>query len=158
MSLPFAEALAVADSALGYSFVSAEQLQQAAESVRGPGRSRRLRVTRAADRRADNPFESALRAIVIDRGVTGFVPQQAVDTGRRILHVDLGDPRRRVALEADSFAHHGTRGALVRDCERYDELVSAGWRVLRFAYEHVMFRPGWVGDVVVSTCGAAPRG
>jgi very-short-patch-repair endonuclease len=68
--------------------------------------------------------------------------------------VDLGDPRCRVALEADSFEHHGTRRALRDDCRRYDELVRVGWTVLRFAWEHVVLDPAWVravvGDVVES--------
>jgi very-short-patch-repair endonuclease len=47
----------------------------------------------------------------------------------------------------------------VRDCERYDELVAAGWIVLRFTYEHVMFRAGWVVEMVRAVCSherAAP--
>lgn len=62
--------------------------------------------------------------------------------------VDLGDTRRRIALEADSFAWHGSRSALDQDCRRYDELVRVGWLVLRFSWEQVMFDPGWVADCV----------
>lgn len=42
--------------------------------------------------------------------------------------VDLADRARRIALEADSFAHHGTREALRRDCHRYDEHAGPGRR------------------------------
>jgi very-short-patch-repair endonuclease len=65
--------------------------------------------------------------------------------------VDLADVDRRIVLEADSFEHHGERADLVRDCERYDELVACGWTVLRFSWEHVMFRPEWVAEVVART-------
>jgi len=149
--LPFAEALAVADGALGMSYVRPDELRAAARATKGPGRARRIAVADAADRRADNPFESSLRAVVLSRGIEGFIPQHPVRlrTGR-VVHVDLGAPGRRLALEADSYEHHGTRSALVRDCERYDELVVAGWRVLRFAYEQVMFRPDWVGGVLAA--------
>jgi hypothetical protein len=34
------------------------------------------------------------------------------------------------------------------DCRRYDELVIAGWLVLRFAWEHVMFEPEWVRHTI----------
>ena len=55
-------------------------------------------------------------------------------------------------LEADSFAHHGHRAALERDCRRYTELTIRGWRVLRFAWEHVMFEPEWVAACIVAAC------
>jgi very-short-patch-repair endonuclease len=51
-------------------------------------------------------------------------------------------------LEADSFEHHGHRSALARDCQRYSELTSRGWLVLRFAWEHVIFDPAWVAGRV----------
>jgi very-short-patch-repair endonuclease len=55
---------------------------------------------------------------------------------------------RRVALEADSFAHHGSRQALREDCRRYDELLRAGWLVVRLAWEHVAFDAPWVAALV----------
>ncbi len=156
--LPFCQALAIADSALALEFVGAEELRSAAEATRGPGRPVRLRVARLADGRAQNPFESALRATLIGRGITSFRPQCPVSVGRRELHLDLGDPDRMLAVEADGFEHHGSRQALARDCERYGELGRRGWIVLRFAWEHVMFRPDWVGDVVAdAVCLRRPR-
>jgi very-short-patch-repair endonuclease len=154
-SLPFDEGLTVADSALGQRFLTPDRLVAAAAQSALRGRAARVRVAEAADVGAENAFESSLRAIVLGCGLTGFVPQLAVRLPRYTAHVDLGDERRRMALEADSFAHHGTRQALARDCERYDELVAAGWTVLRFAWEHVMLRPTWVADVVRRAC--APR-
>ncbi len=72
--------------------------------------------------------------------------------------VDLGDPERRIALEADSFEWHGGRVALDRDCRRYDELVRSGWLVLRFSWEQVMFDRGWVADVVRDAVAQRPGG
>jgi very-short-patch-repair endonuclease len=150
--LPFAEGLAVADSALREGYLATDDLLEAAGERRGPGARAVRRVAREANGDAANPFESALRAAVLDTGLTGFRPQQPVRIGATTLHVDLGDPRRRIALEADSFAHHGTRAALRDDCRRYDELVRAGWTLLRFAWEHVVLEPAWVGAVVRDTC------
>jgi hypothetical protein len=70
-ALPFAEALAVADSALRDGFVRREDLLDAAEERRGPGRRAVLRVARAADGDALNPFESALRAAVLGQAWQG---------------------------------------------------------------------------------------
>jgi very-short-patch-repair endonuclease len=148
--LPLAQALAVADSALRDDLVGARELVEAALRSAGPGRPRRIRVARLADPEAANPFESGLRACVLEAGHQGFVPQYRVPcTPHR---VDLADPGRRIVLEADSFAHHGSRGDLHRDCTRYDELVRRGWVVLRFSWEHVMFQPDWVAQVVTDTC------
>ena len=158
-SLPFPEGLAVADSALRAGYVRPEALLDAADTRRGPGRRAVLRVAGEANGDAANPFESALRATVLDAGITGFRPQQPVALrgpvgGNRTIHVDLGDPHRRIALEADGYEHHGGRAALRDDCRRYDELVRARWVVLRFAWEHVLLDRAWVGDVVRDTCAA----
>jgi very-short-patch-repair endonuclease len=150
-TMPFPEALAVADSALAQSWLHKEQLVAAAAQRAGAGRARRLRVAEAADRRGDNPFESVLRAILLDAGITTFEPQAEIWIGRRCLRPDLVDPEARLVIEADSFAFHGAPNDLERDCERYDVLTAAGWTVLRFAYRQVMGRPEWVVTTVRAT-------
>jgi very-short-patch-repair endonuclease len=148
-TLPFREGLAVADSALRLGCVRSEDLLVLATRRGGVAAARIRRVAADADGDAANPFESALRAEVLDAGLAGFVPQQPIRLANgATVHVDLGDPRRHVALEADSFEHHGTRRALRDDCRRYDELVRVGWTVLRFAWEHVVLNPAWVRAVV----------
>jgi very-short-patch-repair endonuclease len=149
-TMPFREALAIADSALRRELATPYQLGAAADALIGPGSRRARRVAERADARAANPFESALRATVTDSGVGGFIPQLfIVGTNYR---VDLGDPDRMIVLEADSFTHHGDRSALDRDCRRYNELVRRGWLVLRFSWEQVMFQENWVKAVVLDCC------
>lgn len=130
--MPFSEALAIADSALRLSFLRPDGLVAAASASRGPGRRRRLEVARAADRRADNPFESVLRAIVLGTGISGFEPQAEVPLPEYLAHADLGDRRRRIAIEAEGYAYHGSRADFARDCRRYSEMTRRGWLVLRF--------------------------
>lgn len=89
-----------------------------------------------------------LRAIVLQAGLRDFEPQVQIQDDGFAARVDLADTRRRIVLEADSFEHHGHRSALARDCKRYNELTVRGWRVLRFAWEHVMFEPAWVASTV----------
>ena len=67
-SMPFPEALAVADGMLAMRYVRAEEALAAAHASRGRGRAARIRVAEAADRRAENPFESVVRALVIETG------------------------------------------------------------------------------------------
>lgn len=151
-TLPFREALAVADSALRREAVTRVQLVGAAEQSRGAGRAMVLRVATLADGRAANPFESALRGTVLDAGLTTFEPQVRLRGRGAVVRVDLADRKRRIVLEADSFAWHGSREALARDCRRYDQLVAGGWLVLRFAWEQVMFDERWVARTVLDTC------
>jgi very-short-patch-repair endonuclease len=149
-TLPLGAGLAVADSALRTDLIGSAELRMAADALRGAGRRRVRRVAQAADRRAESPLESCLRAVFLDAGIAGFEPQVVIRDGSFRVRVDLADVRRRIVAEADSFEHHGHRSALVRDCERYDELVALGWRVVRFTWEHVMFRPEWVAGLVQS--------
>ena len=136
-SLPFDEALAVADSALRSGDVTGEQLAGLARSARGPGSARIRRVAAYADGRAANPFESVLRALAIEGGLT-VVPQVVIRLLDGEVRPDLVDEDRWLVLEADSFTWHGSRAALRRDCRRYNAIVLAGWTVLRFSWEDVM--------------------
>ena len=92
-----------------------------------------------------------MRALAIQAGLN-VAAQWEVRTGGLRLHPDVADPFHGLALEADSYAHHGaTREAHERDCERYNAMVLAGWRVLRFTWPEVMFNP----DRVTRTIAAA---
>lgn len=142
--LPFDEALSVADSALRSRTVTRTELLLAAQRSPRTGRRRAIEVIELADPRAANPFESVLRAIVMETDGR-FVPQQWVGN---IGKPDLCDDGNRLILEADSFEFHSTREALKRDIERYNAFVIEGWTVLRFSWEHVMTDPEYVLNMV----------
>lgn len=143
--LPFDEALAIADSALRHCSLTSDQLLAATSSIAGRGSPAVVRVLCAANGRADNPFESALRATSLEVPGLRLVPQVEIRSrGRRMVRPDLVDELLMIVAEADSFEHHGSRRALAIDCARYDNLVADGWTVLRFAWEQVMFQPDWV--------------
>ena len=155
--MPFDEALAVADSALRAGDVAQDELLQAAERMPDRYRARCLRVAREADGRAANPFESVLRAVALDVPGLAVEPQPTIPG---IGRPDLADPRLRLVVEAESFEFHGRRRLLMRDCERYNAFVVGGWVVVRFAWEHVMFEPGYVDQVlraVVVLLSGRPR-
>lgn len=147
-TLPFAEGLCVADSALRKGLLQRDQLLAGAAVLRGPGSRRARRIMEAADGRAESPLESALRALLIEAKVGGFVPQVVVRDDTFSARIDLAHPTLMIALEADSFAHHGTRSALTRDCRRHANLTIRGWRLIRFSWEEVMFDPEWVVAIV----------
>ncbi len=166
-TLPFAAGLCVADSALRKDGIQRDQLLAAAASLRGPGSSRVRQVAATADARAESPLESVLRAVLLEAGIDGLVPQWVVRDDTFSARIDLAHPALKLALEADSFAHHGTRPALTRDCRRHTQLTVRGWRLLRFSWEDVMLEPGWVVAAVrraieppahQTTAKAAPGG
>jgi very-short-patch-repair endonuclease len=144
--LPYDEALAIADSARRHRDIGHDDLIALADKMRGPGSAQARKVARHADPRAANPFESVLRAIAT--GVRGLqvIPQRPIGTGPDSVTPDLVDERLGIVLEADSFSWHGIRRFLRRDCRRYNWLTLRGWLVLRFAWEDVMFDPGYVRD------------
>jgi very-short-patch-repair endonuclease len=152
----FADGLTVADSALRLGVIDRSQLAVAAGELAGPGCRRARRVAAAADGRSESPLESVLRALLIEAGIEGFEPQVVVRDGTFSARVDLGHRELMIALEADSFAYHGTRSALMRDCRRHTGLTVRGWRLLRFSWEDVMFDPGWVVDIVRQAVAGSP--
>lgn len=52
-----------------------------------------------------------------------------------IARVDLAYPQQRLVVEVDGWDFHCTRSDFVRDRQRQNELVAAGWSVLRFTNE-----------------------
>jgi very-short-patch-repair endonuclease len=152
-TLPLAEGLAVTDSALRKGCVEQDELLDTAAMLRGPHRRRIRRVASLADGRSESVLESALRALLIERGIEGFVPQVVVQDGQFSARLDLANPVLQVGLEAEGFEHHGTRRALVKDCRRHVNLAIRGWTILRFSWEDVMYDGDWVVDAVERATG-----
>jgi very-short-patch-repair endonuclease len=146
--LPFADALTVADSALRSEALEHVEMLEASQRLRGPHAARVRRVAAYADGRAANPLESALRALCIEVGLD-VVPQWEVAVDGFTVHPDLANPPLGLAIEAESHKHHALDpDDFESDCERYDLLVIAGWRVLRFTYRQVTRGPDWVRKVL----------
>lgn len=142
--LPFGEALAIADAALATGRLTKDELESAAAAMRGPGRPNAVRVAAEACTQSESILESLLRSLLITAGIDGFVPQAVVQTGGARVRVDLGHRAARVALEAEGYEFHGSPADFAADCRRYDDLITAGWLVLRFTYLQVIGDPGWV--------------
>lgn len=120
-SLPFDEALAVADSALRSGRVTRSELVAAAEVLPGRGRARVRSVAHEAHAHAANLLESVLRATALP--IADAAPQVPVRIGRRTVVVDLADVELGIVLEAEGYQTHGRRAAFRSDCLR-----TASWR------------------------------
>lgn len=151
-TLPFDEALTIADSALRDRLITASQLAARAADWPARGRQRVTRVARHADARSSGPIESVLRAICLQVPGLSVTPQVRIEpNGTFLATVDLADERLGIVIEAEGFEFHGDREGFDRDCHRYDELVANGWVVLRFTWEHVMRRDRWVARILEAT-------
>ena len=113
-SLPFDEALTIADAGLRSEMVTRTELVEAADLARGAGAARVRKVARHADGNAANPFESVLRAITIEAALR-FDVQHPIEVTGMTVHPDLADLEARVILEAASWEFHTGREAQVRD-------------------------------------------
>lgn len=142
-TLPFDEALTVADSALRSGKVGRDELRAAAAKAAGPGSVQVRRVAQHASDKADNPLESVLRALTIEVGLE-LTPQLQVTESGMFAVVDLGNEDLLLIVEAEGYETHGTRKGLRRDCVRHTEFAVFGWTSLRYAYEDVMFEQEWV--------------
>jgi very-short-patch-repair endonuclease len=155
-TMPFREGLAIVDSALRRDLVTPEELLDGVHRLTNRGHRRALKVVQHGSAAAANPFESVLRAIVIEAGLVDLVPQVQITEDGLNYYVDLGDQGRRIVLEAEGFEFHISPTALERDCRRYDELVSRGWLVLRFTWGQVIFEPEWVRAKLLDTYRLRP--
>lgn len=138
-ALPFSDALAIADSALRSGDVGPLELLEAGEGRRTGGGV--ARVAREASVLPANPFESALRALLLDVQGASFAPQVEICTAAGAARVDLADVDLRIAVEADSYLFHGSREGFTRDLRRYNELSALGWTVIRVGFDDASKRP-----------------
>lgn len=136
----FDVALSVADSALRAEAVSRRALVVAAEASPRTGRAKALRVARAADGRAANPFESCARAIASEVRGLRVEPQVPI---RGVGRVDLADLALGIVVECESFEFHSDPASLEKDVKRYTACARRGLVVVRFTWKEVMFDPGY---------------
>lgn len=109
-SLPFAEAVAIADAALHRHLVTREELLAAlARAVRRPGTSAAARVVAFADPGGMSVGESRSRVALRDAGIPAPVLQWTVVTrgGVGLGDVDFGWPQWRTVGEFDGKIKYG---------------------------------------------------
>lgn len=146
-SLPDDEALVIADSALRHG--EDATLRRVMAQARGAGSGKVRRIGAQADARAANPFESVTRAICLQVPGLAVTPQVVLSTEHYWACPDLVDRERRLVVECESYEWHGNRKGFLKDIRRYTLLSADGWTVLRFTWDDVMLRPGWVREVLV---------
>lgn len=154
--LPLAEGVVVADAVQHAGLCSAADLHHELcghAGLRGVVRARRALAL--SDPLAESPPESRLRLALVLAGLAPVAQHVVRDhQGRFVARVDLAFPAWRLAVEYDGRAVHERPEVFARDRERQNELVRAGWTVLRFTAADLR----WGASTVVAqvlACAAA---
>jgi very-short-patch-repair endonuclease len=92
----------------------------------------------------ESDLESMLLAIIVDAGLPTPVTQHEVHVDGRTYRLDAAYPEHRIAIEGDGFEFHSGREQFERDRSRQNDLMLAGWVVLRFSWRQIVREPEWV--------------
>lgn len=151
-SLPLLDATIVLDSALRSCAIRPDRLHAAARDARGHGATALRRAVRHTDELAGSALESALRLLLglLGTDVRTQVWIRGVGTVDFVLDGWL-------VIEADGFAFHADRDSYRTDRRRANGLAERGYVLLRFTWEDVRLRPGWVVRQVERVLRTGPR-
>jgi very-short-patch-repair endonuclease len=132
--------LAVTDQLLGFWSTRDSLATQLGSHPTRRGSARARAALAVADPRAESPMESVLRWVLHAAGVPTPVLQHVIRTPGGSFRVDFAWPNRMLVVEFDGNVHR-ERGVFVKDVRRQNELVAAGWTVLRFTSADLLGRP-----------------
>jgi hypothetical protein len=149
-SLPFAQGVAVADSALHARLTSKSELAAViAECPRWPGLQRAREVTAFSDARSESVLESLSRAVFRQAGLPPPDLQvQVGDDGEVIGRVDFLWRRYNTIGEADGAAKYQTPARARTQLERDARLRAAGYEVVHFTWPQITRAPAQVVDEI----------
>jgi len=115
-----------------------------------PHRRGNARRRRHIERTSTSPWSVAERHyhdLLDQHRVTGWVANQVVRVGDAWYAPDIAFKAERLVVEIDGREFHDDVGAFEVDRRRHDELVRAGWTVLRFTWA-MLNDPGWVVETI----------
>ena len=134
------------DRAVQLGWVSAEDLRRSLRD--GPGRTgnTRLRELLAGlEPGADAESERVLHRLLRRAGISGWRKQHTVRLRHRTVYLDVAFPKLTLGIEVDGkLAHDELSDRFEDDRSRQNELVAAGWTILRFTWRQLHDRPNWV--------------
>jgi very-short-patch-repair endonuclease len=96
------------------------------------------------DAQAGSPAELLFARLCRREGLPEPVYQYEVALGGRRRRIDFAYPDRRLAIEIDGHAVHAQRNVFQDDRHRQNDLIEAGWRVIRFTWHDVSERRDYV--------------
>lgn len=121
------------ETALRQRKVTQAELERSLALARISRGQRRARIARAAV--ADSPWSNPERAahrLFRQAGIRGWTGNAPVVIEDGIRFPDVVFEKLRLLVEIDGHAHHSSRESFESDRRRQNQLVQAGWTVLRF--------------------------
>jgi len=146
---PDREVLRLVDQSVATGLVTPDELSHLRQRVGQHGRNGVVRLQDAIDQLpavgvgAESGPEVALLRILTDSGMPTPTLQYPVSVDGRNYRIDLSYPEARLALEYDGVDSHSRLDRFVADRRRQNDLVGAGWTVLRYTHLDLRDRP-WV--------------
>jgi hypothetical protein len=133
LTLPCIDAVVVADAALRTRRTEFGQLvEESRRHARHPRYSTLADFLPLLDPRSGSVPESRVRVGLIQAGLPRPIAQYEVwIDGRKVATVDFAWPEYKLILEVDGLRYHSADRDFRKDRVKQNELVHAGWRVLR---------------------------
>jgi hypothetical protein len=141
-TLPFMDAVVVADSALHKEKAAKPELRQILDScVSWPGVRQARRVVSFADERAGSALESAARVVFDEFGLDPPELQVTIHLPAHAFLVDFFWRAHRVIVEADGLAKYAADKDLIAQFQRDRLLRDAGYKVVHFTWRELFKTP-----------------
>ncbi len=141
-TLPFMDAVVVADSALKEEKATKPELHQVLKECAGwPGVKQARRVIDFADERAESPLESAARVVFEQYGLVPPELQATIHGPTFAYRVDFLWRAQQVIAEADGLVKYNDRKDLLAERERDHQLREAGYTVVHFTWQELFQTP-----------------
>ena len=141
-TLPFMDAVVVADSALHAEKTAKPELRQILDScVSWPGVRQARRVVSFADERAGSALESAARVVFDESGLDPPELQVTIHLPAHAFLVDFFWRSHRVIVEADGLAKYAADKDLIAQFQRDRLLRDAGYKVVHFTWRELFKTP-----------------
>ncbi|WP_228566753.1 endonuclease domain-containing protein [Nocardia sp. SYP-A9097] len=146
-----AEAVPILDALCAATGLTPDDIAALAEHHSGLRGIRQLaRTIPLIDSGAESPPESLTRLLLIDDGLPTPATQLVIrdDYGCFVARVDMGWRRWQVAVEYDGIQHWADRDQRTKDIDRFANLESLGWRIVRVNAQLLRTRPHVILDRV----------
>lgn len=88
-----------------------------------------------------NSYEKVAKRLFAEAGFPPPIAQHPISYQGRLYFVDFAWPDLGIVVECDSMLAHSTPEQLQRDLRRQNDLIAAGWTLLRFTYWDIVRNP-----------------
>jgi len=122
-----------------------------------PGRRGNVARRRLLIESRDEPWSAAERLghqLLHTHHVTGWKANHPVRIRGHLYFIDIAFVRARLAVEIDGRLHEDDPSIFEQDRYRQNELVRAGWRVLRFTWDMLVRDPDYVITTILAELAA----